>query len=828
MMNEIDQAILHQRAGRLNEAERIYQRLLAAQRDHPDALHWLGVLALQRGNAATAVELIGRALKIKPDYLEAHSNFALALQAQGRLDDAVAAYERALVISPDDVDIHINLGRTLQAQGRLDHAIAAYQNALALETNSAEIYHALGTALRKRGRASEAVAAYQQAIKLKPDFAEAHNSLGVILLDAGKPQDAVAALQCAVRLKPAFTEAHYNLGNALHRAGRLDEAVAAYRQALANSPALNDARSNLGIVLMASKKLEEALTVFKQALEYQPHSAAAHYNLGTALHETGKLTEAIASYERAAALAPTDAAVWNNLGVALKDTSRLDEAIAAFKHAVVLRADFADAYANLGSTLAIQDKLTEAMVAYERALAIAPDMALAHANRGIALTLQGRPDEAIRSLRRALALQPDDAELHSDLIQRMYYCPDTSPETILAEARRWDEQRAAPLRADWRVPANGRDPERRLRVGYVSTDFRAHSVAFFVEPLLRAHDRRAFEIFCYANVKQPDRTTARLRGLTDQWRDVSSLDDARATEEIRGDKIDILVDLGGHTADNRLLVFARKPAPVQVTYLGHPGTTGLHAIDYRLTDALADPPGKTDAFHTEALVRLPGSFLCYQPDEDPPQVGLLPASRAGYLTFGSFNSTAKINEQVITCWAAILRAVPDSRFILKAMALADAGTRERFQACFTKHGVAAEHLDLRPWMPTAEHLQLYNKVDIALDPFPYNGTTTTCEALWMGAPVVTLAGTTHAGRVGASLLTHAGLPELIAESPEDYVKLAAALASDLERLQDLRQGLRERLQRSPLMDAEGFTRSLEAAYRGMWQKYCSERAGFWS
>jgi protein O-GlcNAc transferase len=360
----------------------------------------------------------------------------------------------------------------------------------------------------------------------------------------------------------------------------------------------------------------------------------------------------------------------------------------------------------------------------------------------------------------------------------------------------------------------------------VSPDLRSHSVAFFVEPLLKTHDRARFDVFCYADVRHPDAVTERLKGLTDHWRDIVGLDDVEVARLICEDRVDILVDLAGHTAHNRLLVFARKPAPIQIAYLGYPNTRGFDDMDYWLTDALADPPGESGRFYVEEIVRLPNGFNCYQPPPQSPPVSPLPALETGHINLGSFNNATKINEGVIACWAAILHAVPQARLILKARALADRQTRKRLEQYFIGYGIPVERVEMIGWIPaSADHLELYDRVDIALDTFPYNGHTTTCEALWMGVPVITLAGKVHAGRVGVSLLTQAGLSELIAESPQAYVDMAVGLTRDRERLAELRQGLRGRIKRSPLTDATGLTCAIEAAYRTMWQTWCQRTQG---
>jgi predicted O-linked N-acetylglucosamine transferase (SPINDLY family) len=364
---------------------------------------------------------------------------------------------------------------------------------------------------------------------------------------------------------------------------------------------------------------------------------------------------------------------------------------------------------------------------------------------------------------------------------------------------------------------------RRLKIGYVSPDFRQHSVSFFCQPLIQHHNRQLVEVFCYSEVKSSDDVTDEIMTSADEWRPISGLPDEAVAEQVRQDGIDILVDLAGHTAENRLLVFARKPAPVQITWLGYPNTTGMPVMDYRLTDDIADPPGEADQYHSETLIRLPDGFLCYSPPDDAPDVSGLPARQTARITFGSFNNLPKINEAVIALWSRLLLKVPKSDLLLKSKQFADAHVRQRFVDLFTSHGIAAERITLLPRVPsTAGHLALYHRVDIGLDPFPYNGTTTTCEAMWMGVPVISLRCERHAGRVGASVLTRVGLKELIAESEEQYVEIGMKLAQNLDGLEMLRAGMRARMSASALCDAKSFARTMENNFQMIWKIWCQK------
>jgi protein O-GlcNAc transferase len=715
--------------------------------------------------------------------------FAAALQHHqaGRLPVAESFYRQILAIDPDNVRALHLLGVLSYQLGRHDKAVALIAAAIARNANEPFFHCNLGLALQAQGQLEEAVASYGRALSLAPDLADAH----------------------------------FNLGNALQEQARLAEAVAAYRRALAVKPDHAAAHSNLGVAFLAQGKLDEALASLDRALSLKPDYADAYANRGNALQRQGRVEEAVAAYLQALSLRPDYAEAHYNLGNAMQALGKRDEAVVAYGRALSLRPDYAEAHYNLGLVLQEQGRLDEAAASYGSALAVDPDYAEAHGNLGTVLHEQGKPDEALACYERALAAKPDYVTALSALLLCLIYRSDVSAEKILAAHRRFEAQHARALYPASLSHDNDRAPQRRLRIGYVSPDFRAHSVTWFLEPVLRAHDRNSVELFCYAEVKRPDGVTEILRPLADHWRVTVGLSDAALAAQIRADGIDILVDLAGHTANNRLLVFARKPAPVQVSWLGYPATTGLAAIDYRLVDAVTDPPGTEEAQASETLVRLEHGFLCYGPALTLPEPAAPPCLAGDAVTFGSFNNPAKLSEATLDCWASLLRRVPGSRLLLKGRAFGDDATRALYLGRLAERGVAAERIELVSWLPNAAaHLALYDRVDIALDPFPYNGTTTTCEALWMGVPVVGLRGDRHAGRVGASLLGQVGLDSLVAETAEDYIAIAAGLAAAPQHLASLRASLRPRMLSASLCDARGFTAGLEAAYRTMWRRWC--------
>jgi len=608
------------------------------------------------------------------------------------------------------------------------------------------------------------------------------------------------------------------------QAGRLAAAEELLRQILQQEPNHADALHLLGVVLYRSGRAEQAAEHIRRAIEADPSRGDFHSNLGLVLAESGRGQEAIAAFRRAVQLRPDLAQAWANLAVALENAHRSEDVIAAYREALRLSPQEAQWWFSLGIALGNTEQWEEAVAAFRHVLALMPDSAVAAFKLGNALCSSGQVEGAVAAYRQAVTIDPDLLPARDNLLITLFDLAEMQPAEILLQHIQWERQHARPLAGQIQPHDNDRSPQRRLRIGYVSPDFREHSVAFFLENLLAHHDPNQVEIFCYAQLPKPDQTTARFQQLAHHWQLTTGQSDAQVAELVRRDRIDILVDLAGHSSGNRLLVFARKPAPVQVTYCGYPGTTGLTTMDYRLTDAYADPPGQTDAFHTEQLVRLPRTFLCFRPSAAAPAVGPVPALASGRVTFGSFNHLAKITDPTVELWSQILRQVPGSRLLLKSWGLGDAAPQRQLLDRFAARGIGPDRLEMHAWIPSpGGHLELYHRVDIALDTHPYHGTTTTCEALWMGVPVVSLAGQHHASRVGVSLLSNVGLPQLIAEDAQGYVQIAVGLANDRSTLTELRIGLRERVADSPLMDAPAFARNVEAAYRQMWRRWCQDR-----
>ena len=615
---------------------------------------------------------------------------------------------------------------------------------------------------------------------------------------------------------------HERLRKARHLAAsnRLDEARKLYLKICRKNPGNEQVWLELAVVHRRMGALQEAEQVARSILAHHEDSPDIQHVLGSILHRQGRSSEAILYYRKALSANPDNPETHYFLANALRERGETDNARIEYQKTIALQADHVPALNNLSAILTSHGQLQEATRLLRSALQARPNSHQILVNLGRAQMHAGDVQSAIATFRKVVEMQPGLADVHSNLLACLNYLPDHSPRMVFDEHRDWRKAHAG-----WITPqsswTNKPDPQRRLNIGYVSPDLHEHSVARFLEPVLAQHDHDRFAIYCYSDVAHPDTVTVRLRELCDHWRDISGLPDEQVSARVAGDKIDILVDLAGHTAHNRLLTFARKPAPLQLTWLGYPNTTGLPEIDFRLTDAKTDPPGDQESLYTETLVRLPHSFLCYGPPHSAPDPGLPPCRTTGHITFGSFNNLAKTTPEVVRSWSRVLSSAPGSRLLLKSRASNDPATQQRLLNLFTAAGISRDRIGfLDPEPSHFEHLAAYHQVDIALDTYPYHGTTTTCEALWMGVPVITRAGAVHAARVGVSLLTQVGLDSLVATGEEEYVRTAVRLAGDRERLASLHHTLRETMRRSSLCDAAGFTADLEQAYRKMWVDWC--------
>jgi predicted O-linked N-acetylglucosamine transferase (SPINDLY family) len=781
-----------------------------------------------------------------------------AIEQEGRRAEALQRYDTAVRLSPDLARGHLNRGNVLLDMGDTDGAIDAYATALVKEPRYAAAHYNMGNAHARFGRPEAAVVAYRSAISLNPDFVDAEVALGAALEDLGQLDDAVSSYRRALVLKPDYAEVHSNLGNTLTKLGRMDEAIASYRRVVALSPHRADAYNILGRMLQAQGRPDDAVVNFRRAAEIDPNYADAHCNLGNVLHEIGRQDEAVACYRRALEIRPDSAELLSNLGNALRQLGRFDEAVRSlhrareikpgiaaihlnlgnvlldigklhgaaksFRRSLEIDPAHADAHCNLGNALYGLGLLNDALACYRRAIEVEANHVLAHANLGNTLSAIGRADQAVASYREALRLDPDYATAQSNLLFSLNYRTDQDGAAMLAEARRYGDvvaRKARPFTAWPNVP----DPTRRLRVGFVSGDLRNHAVGYFTEGVLAALASKAadrMELFGYPTHFVNDAFTQRIKTSCRGWHPAVHLSDEAFAQRIRDDRIDILIDLSGHTEHNRLSMFAWKPSPVQATWLGYFATTGVATIDYFIADPLTLPESE-EAHFTEAIWRLPDTRLCFSKPDVEAEVGSLPALGNGYVTFGSFNRLAKMNGDVVAQWARVLAAVANSRLLLKSASFNERSAQLDVVGRFAAHGIPSERLTLEGSDSLAGFLAAYHRVDVSLDPYPYTGGATSVHSLWMGVPVLTLAGETFVSRQGLGLLMNAGLPDWVATSPEEYVARAIAHTSDLHRLASLRQGLRSQVLSSPIFDTARFAEHFATALEGMWRRWCGRQ-----
>ncbi|CAN5497715.1 hypothetical protein BH10PLA1_BH10PLA1_17890 [soil metagenome] len=700
----------------------------------------------------------------------------------GRLREAESAYRQVLVKEPDHSDALSLLGAVAFQSGEFKAAIDLIGRAISVNPGIAAYWANLASILNHQKQYDKAKKACEQSLTLKPDYADAHYHLGNALRGKREFKEALVPLREAIKLRPMFPEALNCLGNTLLSLGKTQEAADTYERAIAQRPTFVDALVNLGAALQTIGRVQESVAIYQRAIVIKPTIPEAHSNLGHALLILGQLDDAIAACRKAIDLRPRDSAAFNNLGNALQSKAEPDLATEAFLQSLSIDHNNIKAWNNLGNVQFTQGKIEEAITSY------------AHAAQHSTV----------------------DPTADSNRVYALNFHPHYDAEAILRELKAWNTRRAAMFLPAIRSYTNDRTPTRRLRIGYVSPDFRQHVVGYNLLPLFEQHDRGKFEVYCYSNVANPDSMTDAFKSLADGWRNIFGVSDEQAALMVRDDQIDVLVDTSLHMSSNRLLIFARKPAPVQVTFAGYPGGTGLEAIDYRLTDPYLDPPVAIQSNYVEHSIVLPDSFWCYDPRTTEPSVNELPALSSGHVTFGCLSNFSKINEDVIALWTKVMTAVPNSRLLI----LASPGShRDRFIKAMSATGVTADRVEFIHKLPRQMYLEQYHRIDIGLDTFPYNGHTTSLDSLWMGVPVITLVGQTAVSRAGWSQLSNLGLTELAALDDKTFVSIATSLANDLPRLAELRRTLRSRMQKSPLMDAPGFTRNVEVAYRQMWKAW---------
>jgi len=847
----IELALQHHQSGRLSEAEALYRKSLTMDAENIDALHFLGVIAYQRGDHLRASELISAALSHNASNASAHNNLGNVLEAQGRRIEALDSYLSALALQPNYVDALCNLGATFRGLGKLEKAAACYRRALSitpdlptahanlekvlqdqekqsqaiprnettLESADVDIHISLGKQFRASGELDKAVAHCQRALSLAPDSPSASYALGNALKDQGKRSEAIACYRKALALEPEFPDAYVNLGKALQEQDQVDEAIACYREALSLQPEIPEALFNLGNAYRDRGGLDEAVACYERAIAVAPDLSEVHVNLGNVILQQGRPNEALACFRKALALEPEMIEARYNVGIASHQVGDFPSAKAALAKYLRTNPDDQTALVTLADTHRNLNELDEARNCYERVLEICPTAAEAHNGLANVFRNQARHLDAIKHYELAIQHHGNPVVAFQNLLFCMMCMDNFSAQEIYNKHREFAERFERPLLPFQGPHRNEPDPNRRLRVGYVSPDFRANIVAHYVEPILNNHDRTEFEIVCYFTGFVHDSLTGRISSLFDQWHDVHALSDDEIARLIRVHQIDLLVDLCGHAPGNRILVFARKPAPVQISYLDYSTTTGLSSMDYRLTTEYCDPSNASERYYSEKLYRLNNTYWTYNPSVQLP-ISTLPLKSNGYVTFGCFNLYYRVTTEVLGVWSRLLQSVPASRLVV--VGVSAGSTQAALFEILAQAGIAAERISVHNVLSYAKYQELMGTVDIGLAPFPYNGATTMLDCLWNGLPVVAKkGGETFYSRMGCSILSELGLSKLVASDLDEYIRIAAELASNVQELYRLRQCLRQKLEQSPMRDFPEFTRGLEFGYRSMWKQWCA-------
>ena len=779
----------------------------------------LGNAYMDHDQPDLAMPCFMRALELAPGFAEALGRLGDVLQAQGHWKEAGECYRGALELDPALAIAHAGTGDVLQAQQQFQAAEASYRKALALVPGSADLHRKLGDVQVALNRPEPAMQSYQLALQADPGNAMAHGGLGNVLFRLDRNAQAAASYRAATALPAAIAAHFHGLGRSLHALGQTGDAESAYRQAIALDATVAAPMLHYADLLRETRRKEQAIAIYQAALLLEPHNIDALNNLGMALQEDGQLEQALASFRQVATLAPNNPVTHSNIAAALNAMGQREAALESCRRAVKLGPGSAAAHVNLGTCLMEMGRLKEAVGSFETVVKLDAHHRRAHINISAALTRLGRIDQAIVHARQALKINPDWDELHSNMLFYLTHSEKVDAATLFAEHLRYAEHFEAPLRAAWPQHANLRDPERRLRVGFVSADLYNHAVAHFITPILEylCHSPQV-ELVAYANSFHDDHISRHLHGLFAVWRQVEKLSHAEVAQLIASDAIDILIDLSGHTGFNRLPAFARKPAPLQISWMGYPGTTGLQAMDYYLTDRYYSPPGKLEDQFTEKLVRLPAAAP-FLPASESPAISAAPALANGHITYGSFNRASKLNRETIVRWSTLLRLVPDAKMVIAAMPNKHASDMVR--AWFVREGIDAKRLTFHAFTNMRDYLALHATVDLCLDTYPYTSGTTGLHALWMGVPTLTMVGPTLPGYVTASILAHAGLADFIAYSEDEFLQKGRQAAEDTSLLSGLRMQMRERMASSASGQPALIANGLETALRTMWRRWCA-------
>lgn len=807
------------RQQRFKEMERDARTLTRYYPHHPFGWKMLGIALQLQGDSRAAIAPTKKAIELMPGDIESHYNLGVVFQNLAQLENAASCYLQALVLNPSYGDAALNLGVVYHRLGKLEDAVNSLKQALSLNPNSAKAHGNLGTTLQDMGRLAEAEVSFRRSVDITPSSPIALNNLGSVLQKQGLQSEAETCFRKALDIDPNYADAHAKLAITLRAQDRLHDAEISINNALRLQPDDAKLHNNLAIILQTLGRLDEADAHLQIAMHITPENAEVSGNRANLLRRMGRMVEAEACYRRASQLEPENADWHAGLGDILKNMKRWSDAEASYRKSLALMPDIPDRLGYLGFTLQNMGLTEEAEACYRRILYLHPDNAGTLSNLGVLLMSQGRVDEAEPILRHAVLLKPDCANLRSNLLHYLTLSSTADKEMIHQEHLQYGQCFDHLATNITQTYLQSCDLERPLQIGFVSSDFNKHAVASFIEPILTClSGKSGLVLHAYYNDHTYDELTQRLKSHFAHWTLIANHTDDEIASQVRTDQIDILIDLNGHTAGNRLPVFAYKPAPIQASWIGYPGTTGLSAVDYYLADRFLLPTGTFDDQFVEKIVRLP-AIAPFQPDDNAPPVNALPATQNGYVTFGSFNRPYKLSRPVIALWARLLRALPTSRMILGAMP--QAGSYDWLIDWFTTEGITRDRLDFHPRASMNDYLELHRQVDLCLDTFPYNGGTTTHHALWMGVPTLTLASDRMPGRVGAANLGHVDLGEFVVEHADDFVTCGLYWANHLPRLAELRIELRNRLIQAPLRKPTLLANGLELALRTMWRRWCN-------
>jgi protein O-GlcNAc transferase len=866
----LQQAVDAHKAGQSQEAHRLYAAILKVQPKHPDANHNTGLLTVGFGKIELALPFFKTALETNPSNAQFWYSHIVALIKLERLTDAKALLDqakskgikgddfdqleqrlndanKASAVKTDDADAYYNMGIALQEQSKLEEAIEAYNKALVLKPDYADAYNNTGTILQEQGKMEEAIEAYNKVLSLKPDHAEAYYNMGIALQDQGKLEEAVNAYNNVLSIKPDYANAYNTMGMALQEQSKLEEAIEAYNKALEIKPDHVDAYNNMGIALQDQGKLEEAIEAYNKVLSLKPDYVEAYNNMGNAFQEQNKLEEAIEVYNKALAIKPDYVETYNNMGNAFKDQGKLEQAIAAYNKALEIKPNYADAYNNMGTVLQEQNKLEEAIEAYKKALVLKPDYVEAYNNTGTILQEKNKLEEAIEAYNKALAIKPDyEAARTQKLLQQARICNwdsiaedvnlipglgtsekhvppfallplEDSPERHLTRSKIYAKA-SYPQKT---LPPKDRPSKRpkRIRIGYFSTDFKEHPVAYLIAKVLEQHNRDQFEVFGYSVYGSSSCVMRRrLEKSFDSFMDVQSMSDRDIALQARQDEIDIAVDLNGYTQYARTGIFAYRAAPIQINYLGYPGSMGSNFMDYIVADRFLIPPESQKHF-SEKQIYLPNTYL---PTDNSRELSKKKITRNELglpddaFVFCCFNNNYKISTNEFDIWMRLLTKVEKSVLWLRQ---SNQFSQINMMNEAKKRNVDPSRLVFADKINMDKHLARQRFADLFVDTFAFNAHTTAAEALWAGLPLVTKLGKGFTARVAGSLLNAVGLPELITQSEQDYEALILKLATNPMKLAEIKEKLATNRLTQPLFDTELYTKHLENGYQQAYQNY---------